>query len=49
MSLVIGTMSLWEEFVSQEEEQHLVEAIDGRLWVDSQSGRRKQVRSFYFC
>ncbi|XP_006641020.2 alpha-ketoglutarate-dependent dioxygenase alkB homolog 4 [Lepisosteus oculatus] len=33
---------LWENFVSEAEEQELVSAMDRDAWRDSQSGRRKQ-------
>lgn len=34
-----------KDFVSAEEEAQTVTAIDSRVWVDSQSGRRKQVNN----
>lgn len=34
---------LWENFISEEEEEHLISSIDQNLWNESQSGRRKQV------
>ncbi|KAL4660564.1 alpha-ketoglutarate-dependent dioxygenase alkB 4-like [Arapaima gigas] len=33
---------LWNDFVSPEEERHLVETMDQDYWKESQSGRRKQ-------
>lgn len=35
---------LWENFISEEEEEHLISSIDQNLWNESQSGRRKQVK-----
>lgn len=35
---------LWENFISEEEEEQLISSIDQNLWNESQSGRRKQVR-----
>ena len=34
-----------QDFVSIEEEEELMREIDGQQWVESQSGRRKQVRT----
>lgn len=34
---------LWENFISEEEEEHLVRCVDQNSWNESQSGRRKQV------
>lgn len=36
-------VSIIQEFVSKEQEQTLIEAIDRQPWAESQSGRRKQV------
>lgn len=36
---------LWENFISEEEEEELVCSMDGDAWNQSQSGRRKQVPS----
>ncbi|KAK1882237.1 Alpha-ketoglutarate-dependent dioxygenase alkB like 4 [Dissostichus eleginoides] len=33
---------LQEDFISEEEEEELIRTIDGDVWNDSQSGRRKQ-------
>lgn len=33
-----------QEFISDDQEQALVQAIDRQPWAESQSGRRKQVR-----
>lgn len=35
---------LWDNFISEEEEEHLISSIDQNLWNESQSGRRKQVK-----
>ena len=34
-----------EDFITEEEESRLASTIDGTPWTNSQSGRRKQVRS----
>lgn len=34
---------LWENFISEEEEEHLISSMDQNPWNESQSGRRKQV------
>jgi len=36
--------SLQEDFISEEEENMLMKALDDMPWDSSQSGRRKQVR-----
>ncbi|OQV24619.1 putative Alpha-ketoglutarate-dependent dioxygenase alkB-like protein 4 [Hypsibius exemplaris] len=41
-SFPLGSMKLWREFVTTQEEEALEKEIDCRFWVDSQSGRRKQ-------
>ncbi|XP_034033701.1 alpha-ketoglutarate-dependent dioxygenase alkB homolog 4 [Thalassophryne amazonica] len=33
---------LWENFISEEEEMELISTMDQDLWIQSQSGRRKQ-------
>ena len=40
-------ISLYPEFVSCEEELDLVQQIDCTPWVESQSGRKKQVSNFH--
>lgn len=35
---------LWENFISEKEEEHLISSMDQNHWNESQSGRRKQVR-----
>jgi hypothetical protein len=40
---IFDGVSVVQEFISREQEQALVEAIDKQPWVVSQSGRRKQV------
>ncbi len=34
---------LWENFISEEEEEKLISTMDQDVWNESQSGRRKQV------
>lgn len=34
---------LWENFISEDEEQELIRMMDQDVWNESQSGRRKQV------
>lgn len=34
---------LWENFISEEEEERLIRMMDQDVWNESQSGRRKQV------
>lgn len=42
-SVTIGGVTVISEFISREEEEALIQAIDTRKpWVDSQEGRRKQ-------
>ena len=36
-------VTIVKEFISRQEERAIVSAIDSNTWVDSQSGRRKQV------
>ena len=38
-------VSVYQEFLSPQEEEEVVRAIDEHLWAESQSGRMKQVRS----
>ena len=43
-SLPMIFSSLQEDFISEEEENMLMKALDDMPWDSSQSGRRKQVR-----
>lgn len=40
---------LWENFITEEEEEHLISTIDQNMWNESQSGRRKQVMGKTVC
>lgn len=40
---------LWENFISEEEEEELIRTMDEDVWTESQSGRRKQVMQMLFC
>ncbi|XP_055329730.1 alpha-ketoglutarate-dependent dioxygenase alkB homolog 4-like [Paramacrobiotus metropolitanus] len=41
-AFVLPGLYIWLDFVSENEEEFLVNCIDQRSWVESQSGRRKQ-------
>lgn len=38
-----------QDFLTHQEEKELIEAIDQQPWVESQSGRRKQVQTRHVC
>lgn len=40
---------LWENFISEEEEEELINTMDEDVWTESQSGRRKQVMWITCC
>ena len=43
-SIELSGIHIIEDFTSEQEEDWLREEVDKTVWVDSQSGRRKQVR-----
>lgn len=45
----IGGLTFVPDFLTDAEEDDLMEMIDGAEWVLSQSGRRKQVVLYFFC
>lgn len=47
-SFQMGGLLVIENFLSEDEEEQLVKDIELTPWALSQSGRRKQVRFFYF-
>ena len=42
-SIDFAGVTIVEEFVTEADEERLCEEIDGKDWINSQSGRRKQV------
>ena len=46
-SIELFGIHIIEDFTTEQEEDWLREQVDKTTWVDSQSGRRKQVRTFY--
>lgn len=45
--LDFGRISVVKNFISEEEEERIISAIDSLPWAESQSGRRKQVTRLY--
>ncbi|XP_010731869.3 alpha-ketoglutarate-dependent dioxygenase alkB homolog 4 [Larimichthys crocea] len=41
-SFLFPGVFLWENFISEEEEEELISSMDQDVWTESQSGRRKQ-------